>query len=71
MAHGAAAQYTLSVRYKTPLTAPIAKGEEVASLIVRAPGQPIARLPLVAGADIARGGMLDRLRNGFAALFKP
>ena len=71
VAHGAAAQYTLAVRYKTPLTAPIAKGEELASLIVRAPGQPIARLPLVAGADIARGGMLDRLRNGFAALFKP
>jgi D-alanyl-D-alanine carboxypeptidase (penicillin-binding protein 5/6) len=68
VAHGADARYTLAIRYKAPLTAPIAKGAEVASLIVRAPGQPIARLPLVAREDVAAGGMLDRLRDGLAAL---
>jgi D-alanyl-D-alanine carboxypeptidase (penicillin-binding protein 5/6) len=66
--HGAAAGYSLAVRYKSPLDAPIARGSEVATLIVRAPGQPIARLPLVAGSDVARGGVLDRLRDGFAGL---
>jgi D-alanyl-D-alanine carboxypeptidase (penicillin-binding protein 5/6) len=68
VAHGAVPHYTLAVRYKSPLTAPIAKGAQVASLIVRAPGQPIARLPLVAGADIGAGGVIDRLRDGFAGL---
>ena len=71
VAHGAVPQYTLAVRYKSPLTAPIAKGAEVASLIVRAPGQPIARLPLVAGADVGTGGVIDRLRDGFAGMTRP
>jgi len=35
---------------------------------VRAPGQPIAHLPLVAGETVATGGALDRLRDGIAAL---
>ena len=61
-------RYSLAIRYKTPLIAPIAKGAEVASLIVRAPGQPIAHLPLVAGETVATGGALDRLRDGIAAL---
>ena len=67
---GARPQYTLSVRYRTPLTAPIAKGQEVATLVVREPGQPTAHLPLVAGQGVARGGVLDRLRDGFASLMQ-
>ena len=66
--HGEAPHYTLAIRYKTPLIAPIAKGEEVATLIVRAPGQPIERLPLVAGSAIAAGTATDRVRDGFAVL---
>ena len=61
---GSTARYTLAVRYKGPLKAPIAKGETVASLLVRVPGEPVHVLPLVAGTDIARGGLFDRLRNG-------
>lgn len=61
-------RYTLAIRYKSPLTAPIAKDVEVATLIVRAPGQPIERLPLVAASAIGAGGVLDRLRDGFAAI---
>ena len=68
MPHGETPHYTLAIRYKAPLTAPIAKGEEVASLIVRAPGQPIEHLPLVAAEAIAAGGVLDRLRDGVAAM---
>ncbi len=66
--HGEATHYTLAIRYKGPLTAPVAKGEEVATLVVRAPGQPIAHLPLVAGEGIAVGGAIDRLRDGFLAM---
>jgi D-alanyl-D-alanine carboxypeptidase (penicillin-binding protein 5/6) len=66
--HGETPHYTLAIRYKAPLTAPIAKGEEVASLIVRAPGQPIGHLPLVAAASVAAGGMADRLRDGLAVM---
>ncbi len=66
--HGEAPRYTLSIRYKTPLIAPIAKGEEVASLIVRAPGQPIERLPLVAARNVAAGDTVDRVRDGLAVL---
>jgi D-alanyl-D-alanine carboxypeptidase (penicillin-binding protein 5/6) len=66
--HGETPHYTLAIRYKAPLTAPIAKGEEIASLIVRAPGQPIERLPLVAGEAVGAGGVFDRLRDGLAAM---
>lgn len=61
---GAQMPYTLSVRYKGPLKAPVAKGETIASLLVRVPGEPVHVLPLVAGASIPRGGLADRLRNG-------
>jgi D-alanyl-D-alanine carboxypeptidase (penicillin-binding protein 5/6) len=56
-----------SIRYKGPLRAPIAKGQDVAVLVVRAPGQPEARLPLAAAENVGRG-VLDRLRDGFAAM---
>jgi D-alanyl-D-alanine carboxypeptidase (penicillin-binding protein 5/6) len=68
--HGEAPRYTLAMRVRSPLTAPIAKGDEVATLIVRAPGQPIERLPLVAARDVRKGGVLDRLRDGLAAMAK-
>lgn len=57
-------RYSLAIRYKGPLKAPIAKGETVASLLVRVPGEPVHLLPLVAGAAVPKGGALARLRNG-------
>lgn len=68
MPKGAATKYTLSVRYRGPLKAPIAKGETVASLLVRVPGEPVHVLPLVAGADVVRGGVMARLRDGALGL---
>lgn len=65
---GGRASYTLSVRYKGPLRAPVAKGETVASLLVRVPGEPVHVLPLVAGESVPRGGPIDRLRDGVMAL---
>ncbi len=65
---GQRAGYTLSLRYKGPLRAPIAKGDSVAILIVRVPGKGETRLPLVAGADVPQAGALARLRNGLLAM---
>lgn len=63
-AKGSQPAYTLAIRYKGPLKAPIAKGETVASLLVRVPGEPVHVLPLVAGADVGKGGMTARVRDG-------
>lgn len=38
----------VSVRYRTPLTAPVLRGTKIADLIIRAPGQREQRFPLVA-----------------------
>lgn len=65
---GASARYTLAVRYRGPLTAPIAKGQRIATLVVRTGGQPDALLPLEAGEAVAAGGLIDRLRDGLYAM---
>jgi len=51
------------VTYNSPLEAPVTKGEEIASLVVKRPGLPDAVVPLVADRDIARGGFLPRVRS--------
>ncbi|WP_240959996.1 D-alanyl-D-alanine carboxypeptidase family protein [Novosphingobium olei] len=65
---GTAGKPTLAIRYKGPLRAPIAKGQQVATLLVRMPGQPEEALPLVAANDVAKGGVIARLRNGFLSM---
>lgn len=57
------------VEYDGPLTAPIAAGAEVARLVVTVPGleQPYT-MPLVAGAAVAEGGILSRMRSAAAVL---
>ncbi len=65
---GTGAHYALSVRYKGPLRAPIAKGDEVASLIVRVPCEGETRLPLVASDAVPAAGTMARLRNGLLAM---
>ncbi len=45
-----------------PITAPIAKGQELGSLIVSIDGLPTTTVPLVAVDDVAEGGFETRLR---------
>lgn len=66
--HGQTPRYTLAVRMHSVVSAPIAKGQELGRLIVRAPGQPIMRLPLVAAAAVPAGGIAARLRDGLSHL---
>lgn len=66
--HGARGEPKLAVRYRGPLVAPIAKGSEVAQLELAMPGQPVARVSLVAAQGVEKAGPLDRLVNGLAGL---
>ncbi len=54
-------QMTAEVVYQGPLKAPIAKGQEVAELVIHMPDMPDARVPLVAEADIGKGGFMTRM----------
>ncbi|EEW25503.1 D-alanyl-D-alanine carboxypeptidase family protein [Rhodobacter ferrooxidans] len=54
-------QMSAEVVYTGPLQAPIAKGDEVAELVLHIPNMPDARVPLVAEADVGKGGFLGRL----------
>jgi D-alanyl-D-alanine carboxypeptidase (penicillin-binding protein 5/6) len=58
----------LSIRYRGPVEAPIAKGQRVAFLHVEVPGQQPHDVPLVAAAPVERASLLERLRNGLLGL---
>ena len=49
------------VVYSGPLTAPIAKGAQVAELVISVPNLPEHRVPLVAETAVGRGGFITRL----------
>jgi len=63
-----AGEVRLSIRYRGPVEAPIAKGQQVAFLHVEVPGQQPHDVPLVAGEPVARANVLERLRNGLLGL---
>ena len=58
----AASDIEAEVVYDGPVEAPIAAGDEIAELVIRLDGLPETRAPLVADADVARGGFAARLR---------
>jgi len=59
---------TSRVEYDGPITAPIAQGQPVGRLIVSVPGSGDATFELVAGADVAAGGVMSRLRSAALVL---
>lgn len=58
----------LTVRYRGPVVAPVAKGAEIAQLEVAMPGQTTTRIPLFAAENVGKAGPFDRLVNGLAGL---
>jgi len=56
-------QLDAEVVYKGPIVAPIKAGDELAELILKPEGLPETRVPLVAAADVAKGGFLVKLRT--------
>lgn len=55
--------------YEGPIKAPIAKGQEVAHLVVDAGDGTAQSLPLVAGEAVSEAGFFGRLWTGFLSLF--
>lgn len=66
--NGAKPVYSLTVRYKGPLQAPIAKGQQVGTLVVTMQGEQPVKLPLVAGSQVAVGGLAARIWFGLLGL---
>lgn len=66
--HGTRPKIALSVRYEGPLQAPIAKGEQVAELVIDIAGMPQSRVPLVAGEAVPEANYGQRLLNGLRGM---
>ncbi len=49
------------VIYNGPITAPIAKDQQIAELVITPPGLPETRIPLVAGNEVPTGGFVSRV----------
>ncbi|GAA4040975.1 D-alanyl-D-alanine carboxypeptidase family protein [Sphingomonas rosea] len=58
----------LKIAYNGPLKAPIAKGAQVAELIVTTPDGTVQRMPLVAGEAVEEAGFFGRLWLGLKQL---
>ncbi|WP_198373392.1 D-alanyl-D-alanine carboxypeptidase family protein [Roseomonas rosulenta] len=49
------------LRYEAPLTAPVARGQIIGTMIVGGQGVPQLEVPLMAGADVERLGIISRI----------
>jgi D-alanyl-D-alanine carboxypeptidase (penicillin-binding protein 5/6) len=65
---GNAGAPALTVRYRGPIEAPIAKGDQVAFLHVAIPGQTPHDVPLVAAEAVPEANALQRFVNGLFGL---
>ncbi|WP_255536457.1 D-alanyl-D-alanine carboxypeptidase family protein [Pacificimonas pallii] len=57
------------MKYRTPVAAPLAKGDEVGELIVSVAGLPDQRVKLVAAEAVEEAGFFGRVKAGFSRLF--
>ncbi len=60
-AFGRGEQTTAKIEYDGPIPAPITKGQRIATLVVTAPDVEPIEVPLLAGADVAKGGFGKKL----------
>src|SRR3954447_24671028 len=58
----------MKIRYQGPVTAPIAKGQHVADLVITTPDTPPQIVPLVAGEDVGKAGFFGRIWIGLKSL---
>jgi D-alanyl-D-alanine carboxypeptidase (penicillin-binding protein 5/6) len=65
---GSKANITLAIEYRGPVRAPIKAGDEIAELVIRAPGMAENRVPLAAAETIEPANGLQRLVNGIVGL---
>jgi len=60
---------SMKIRYNGPLVAPIAKGQELAQLVVTTGDTPPQVVSLVAGEDVSKAGFFARIWLGLKSLF--
>lgn len=60
----------INILYDGPLRAPIAAGDEIATLEIKVPGMKPALVPLIARENIKKAGFFSRIYNGFAGWFE-
>jgi D-alanyl-D-alanine carboxypeptidase (penicillin-binding protein 5/6) len=58
----------VTVRYETPLKAPVAAGQEVGTVTVTVPGKPDKVVPALAAEAVAASGFFDNMMQGLQAL---
>ena len=56
------------VVYQGPVAAPVAKGTVLAELVIEVPDLGTQRVPLVAEADVAKGGFMVRMKTAMHVL---
>lgn len=61
-------EMTATVRYDGPVAAPIAMGDQIAELIIEAPGMEPRVVPLLAAASVAKGGVVERVAGALQVL---
>ena len=66
--YGRVDEVEMTVEYDSPIPAPIAKGQTVATLKVRVPDLPELAIPLVAAQEIGAGGFLTRVQSAGISL---
>jgi D-alanyl-D-alanine carboxypeptidase (penicillin-binding protein 5/6) len=65
-----AKQVNAEVVYNTPISAPVKKGQKIATLVVQPDDLPPVEVPLVADRDVQRGGFISRLTTVAQILLK-
>ncbi|MEQ1866767.1 MAG: D-alanyl-D-alanine carboxypeptidase family protein [Micropepsaceae bacterium] len=58
----------VKVTYMEPVVAPVARGQEVGTLSITAPGVPEMTVPVFAGAEVEEGGIFTQIKTGIKDL---
>jgi D-alanyl-D-alanine carboxypeptidase (penicillin-binding protein 5/6) len=61
MARKARRKMKVTLSYEGPIPAPVKQGDVIAKVVITAPGHDAVEIPLVAGASVARLGLVGRL----------
>ena len=64
-----AANVRAVVEQRREVVAPVHAGQVLGQIVVTVAGEELARFPLVAGADVAQGGLLRRAVDSVILLF--
>ena len=60
---------SMKIRYQGPVVAPIAKGQQIAELVITTSDTAPQVVPLVAGEDVGKAGFFGRVWLGLKSLF--